>query len=48
MILPSGETLELKSDLAQEGGLQISISQPPTHLIVSGKANKKVIMLDGK
>lgn len=47
-ILPSGETLQLNSELAAREGLQISISRPPTRLIVTGKANKKVSIIDGK
>lgn len=48
VILPSGETLQLTSKLATPEGLQINVSKPPTKLVVSGKANKRVIIQDGK
>lgn len=48
VILSSGETLELTSKIASDEGLEITVSKPPTQLTVTGKANKKVIMIDGE
>lgn len=47
MILPSGETLKLKSELGNEG-LEITVSKPPSKLIVHGNNNRKVSILYGK
>ena len=47
MILSSGESLELTSKIAEDEGLEITVSKPPTQLTVTGKANKKVIIIDG-
>lgn len=48
VILSSGETLELTSKIAADEGLEVTVSKPPTQLTVTGKANKKVIMIDGE
>ncbi|XP_063927987.1 teneurin-a isoform X7 [Zophobas morio] len=47
VILSSGESLELTSKIAEDEGLEITVSKPPTQLTVTGKANKKVIIIDG-
>ncbi|XP_071056324.1 teneurin-a isoform X2 [Onthophagus taurus] len=46
VILPSGEVLNLKSDLAENGGLVVTTSKPPTEICVTGKTNKKAIITD--
>lgn len=48
VILSSGETLGLSSKIAETGGLEVTVGKPPTSLIVTGRANKKVILVDGK
>lgn len=48
VIMPSGETLILKSDVSESDGFQVSVSKPPTKLMVTGKLNKKVSINDGK
>lgn len=46
--LPSGETLKLSSGLTVGEGLGITTSKPPTEILVTGKACKKVILRNGK
>lgn len=48
VILPSGETLILKSDVSESDGFQVTVSKPPTKLMVAGKLNKKISINNGK
>lgn len=48
VILPSGESLQLTSKMGDTDGLEVSISEPPTRLRITGKANKKVVLIDSK
>nr|CAH7727154.1 unnamed protein product [Callosobruchus chinensis] len=44
VILPSGEVLSLSSKISNDGNLEIAISQPPSTVSISGKANKHIII----
>ncbi|KAJ8912649.1 hypothetical protein NQ315_012725 [Exocentrus adspersus] len=48
IILPSGETLSLSSKIAKSEGLEVSVTQPPSTINIQGKANKNVVILNGK
>uniref|UniRef100_A0A1Y1LMI1 Tenascin-like protein n=2 Tax=Photinus pyralis TaxID=7054 RepID=A0A1Y1LMI1_PHOPY len=46
VILPSGETLQLKSGLTVGESFEVDISTPPTKFLITGKASKKIALID--
>ncbi|KRT82794.1 hypothetical protein AMK59_4421, partial [Oryctes borbonicus] len=46
VILPSGEILNLKSELSETEGMIVTMSKPPTNIHISGKTDKKAVIED--
>lgn len=48
VILPTGESLELSSEISDSQGFEVSVSKPSSKLTITDEANKKVILRNGE